>query len=145
VPRRRQVRQPTSCGDREIVAEVTEGEITSVRSPKMREWVLERVGPRGQEADVDGEKYSIDKTVRANLLAMETPMRFRPMLPRSSNARTTYGRLRLRSSAALQTSQMKKITESDGRFRICWRLCHRPCVELRRPSSQFHPQVRQRA
>ncbi len=29
----------------EIVADVTHGVITSVRSPKMREWVLERVGP----------------------------------------------------------------------------------------------------
>ena len=61
----------------QIVAEVTEGVITSVRSPKMREWVLERVGEQAKELMVvykDGEKkYSIDKTVRANLLAMENP------------------------------------------------------------------------
>ena len=56
-----------------IVAEVTEGEITSVRSPKMREWVLERVGPEAKKLMWTGEKYSIDKTVRANLLAMENP------------------------------------------------------------------------
>ena len=59
----------------QIVAEVTERAITSVRSPKMREWVLERVGPQAKELMVvfkDGEKkYSIDKTVRANLLAMD--------------------------------------------------------------------------
>ncbi len=58
----------------EIVAEVTDGEITSVRSPKMREWVLARVGEQAKKLMVvykDGEaKYSIDKTVRANLLAM---------------------------------------------------------------------------
>ena len=54
-----------------IVAEVTEGQITSVRSPKMREWVLERVGPEAKKLMWTGEKYSIDKTVRANLLAME--------------------------------------------------------------------------
>jgi len=54
-----------------IVAEVTEGVITSVRSPKMREWVLERVGPEAKKLMWTGEKYSIDKTVRANLLAME--------------------------------------------------------------------------
>ena len=54
-----------------IVAEVTEGAITSVRSPKMREWVLERVGPEAKKLMWTGEKYSIDKTVRANLLAME--------------------------------------------------------------------------
>jgi len=59
----------------QIVAEVTEGAITSVRSPKMRQWVIDRVGPQAlklMESYKDGEKkYSIDKTVRANLLAME--------------------------------------------------------------------------
>ena len=59
----------------QIVTEVTEGAITSVRSPKMREWVLERVGPEALKLMTvykDGEKkFSIDKTVRANLLAME--------------------------------------------------------------------------
>ena len=54
-----------------IVAEVTDGQITSVRSPKMREWVLERVGPEAKKLMWTGEKYSIDKNVRANLLAME--------------------------------------------------------------------------
>ena len=57
----------------QIVAEVTEGAITSVRSPKMREWVLERVGEQAKKLMWTGEKYSIDKTVRANLLAMEDP------------------------------------------------------------------------
>ncbi len=57
----------------QIVHEVTDGAITSVRSPKMREWVLERVGPEAKKLMWTGEKYSIDKTVRANLLAMETP------------------------------------------------------------------------
>ena len=40
----------------------------------MREWVLERVGPQAlklMERYEDGEKkYSIDKTVRANLLIL---------------------------------------------------------------------------
>ena len=58
----------------EIVADVTEGEITSVRSPKMREWVLARVGEQAKKLMTvykDGEqKFSIDKTVRANLLAL---------------------------------------------------------------------------
>jgi DNA polymerase bacteriophage-type len=53
------------------VAELTDGEITSVRSPKMREWVLARVGEQAKKLMCVGEKYSIDKTVRANLLAME--------------------------------------------------------------------------
>lgn len=56
-----------------IVAEVTEGEITSVRSPRMREWVLERVGPQAKRLMLKDDKYSIDKSVRANLLAMEDP------------------------------------------------------------------------
>lgn len=58
----------------EIVREVTEGVVTSVRSPKMREWVLERVGPEALKLATvykDGEaKLSIDKNVRANLLAL---------------------------------------------------------------------------
>jgi len=58
----------------EIVREVTDGEITSVRSPKMREWVLSRVGPEAKRLATvykDGEaKQSIDKNVRANLLSL---------------------------------------------------------------------------
>jgi DNA polymerase len=53
------------------VAELTDGEITSVRSPKMREWVLARVGEQAKKLMWVGEKYSIDKTVRANLLACD--------------------------------------------------------------------------
>lgn len=56
-----------------IVAEVTKDEITSVRSPKMRQWVLERVGERAKKLMFKDGKYSIDKSVRANLLAMEDP------------------------------------------------------------------------
>jgi DNA polymerase len=68
----------------EIVAEVSAGEITSVRSPKMREWVLERVGDEAKKLMTvykDGEKkFSIDKTVRANLLALaeESPDEISP-------------------------------------------------------------------
>jgi len=58
----------------EIVAEVTDGEVASVRSPKMREWVLARVGDEAKKMMTvykDGEKkFSIDKTVRANLLVL---------------------------------------------------------------------------
>jgi len=68
----------------QIVAEVTEGAITSVRSPKMRQWVIDRVGPQAlklMETYKDGEKkYSIDKTVRANLLAMENPDEIPPVV-----------------------------------------------------------------
>jgi DNA polymerase len=58
----------------QIVKEVTNGEITSVRSPKMKEWVRVRVGPTAlgfMKVNEDGEeRYSLDKTVRANLLAL---------------------------------------------------------------------------
>jgi DNA polymerase len=51
--------------------------LTSIRSPRMREWVWERVGPEARRLMTiwkDGEaKVSIDKAVRANLLAMENP------------------------------------------------------------------------
>ena len=57
----------------ERVAELTDGEITSVRSPRMREWVLARVGEQAKKLMFVNGKYSIDKTVRANLLAMENP------------------------------------------------------------------------
>ena len=61
----------------QIVTDVTRGMITSVRSPRMREWVLARVGPEAKKLMTvykDGEsKFSIDKTVRANLLAMDNP------------------------------------------------------------------------
>jgi len=56
-----------------LVAELTEGAIKSVRSPKMKSWVIDRVGPQAlkmMETYKDGDlKYSIDKSVRANLLA----------------------------------------------------------------------------
>lgn len=56
------------------VREVTQGAITSVRSPRMREWVLDRVGPQALKLATvykDGEpKLSIDKNVRANLLVL---------------------------------------------------------------------------
>lgn len=55
-----------------IVRAVTNGAITSVRSPKMREWVQERLSPEQLKLmEVEDGKYSIDKRVRANLLAVE--------------------------------------------------------------------------
>ena len=58
-----------------LVQDITEGEINSVRSPRMKQWVMDRVGPQAlamMEVYKDGEKkYSIDKSVRANLLAFE--------------------------------------------------------------------------
>ena len=61
-----------------IVKEVTKGEITSVRSPKMRRWVQDRVGPEALKLMERDGNYSIDKTTRANLLAMEDPEQVPP-------------------------------------------------------------------
>jgi DNA polymerase len=53
-----------------IVRAVTNGAITSVRSPKMREWVKDRLSTEHLKLmEVEDGKYSIDKRVRANLLA----------------------------------------------------------------------------
>jgi len=58
----------------DLVRELTDGAITSVRSPKMRAWVMSRVGDealRVMTVYKDGEKkFSIDKHVRANLLLL---------------------------------------------------------------------------
>jgi DNA polymerase len=55
----------------EIVKEVSQGELVSVRSPKMRQWVWDRVGPEARALMTKDDKVSIDKTVRANLLNCE--------------------------------------------------------------------------
>jgi DNA polymerase len=66
------------------VVEITEGAVTSVRSPKMREWVLERVGEDAKALmlvhEDDVTKYSIAKSIRANLLALadESPEQVPP-------------------------------------------------------------------
>jgi len=52
-----------------IVTEITGG--LAVRSPRMREWVLARATDEQKKLMWIGEKYSIDKAVRANLLACD--------------------------------------------------------------------------
>jgi len=55
-----------------IVRTVTNGAITSVRSPKMRAWVQERLSSEHLKLmEQEDGKYSIDKRVRANLLATQ--------------------------------------------------------------------------
>lgn len=55
----------------DTVAKVTQGAVTSVRSPKMRQWVQDRVSPEQLKLMTVEDKISIDKTVRANLLACD--------------------------------------------------------------------------
>jgi DNA polymerase len=56
------------------VAEVTHGEVPTVRSPRLRTWVAERLGPEARKLMIvrrgEEDKESIDKSVRANLLAL---------------------------------------------------------------------------
>ncbi len=60
------------------VVELTAGRITSVRSPRMREWVLERLSPEARALCVKDDKESIDKSVRANLLTIDDPEQVPP-------------------------------------------------------------------
>ena len=53
------------------VAMVTQGAVPSVRSPRMRQWVQDRVSPEQLKLMTVDDKISIDKTVRANLLACD--------------------------------------------------------------------------
>ena len=55
----------------DTVAKVTQGAVTSVRSPRMRQWVQDRVSPEQLTLMTVEDKISIDKTVRANLLACD--------------------------------------------------------------------------
>ena len=61
------------------ILEMTEGEVTSVRSPKLREWVWNRIGGEARKlmiSYVDGEaRKSLDKNARAAIVAFaeETP------------------------------------------------------------------------
>ena len=55
----------------DTVAKVTQGAVTSVRSPKMRQWVQDRVSPEQLNLMTVEDKISIDKAVRANLLACD--------------------------------------------------------------------------
>lgn len=53
-----------------IVEVLTAGEIKTVRSPKMREWVYARVGPDARKVMTALGKTSLDKSVRQNLLQL---------------------------------------------------------------------------
>lgn len=53
------------------VVEITKGAVQSVRSPRMRDWVYARVTPEQQTLMEQNDKVSIDKAVRANLLACD--------------------------------------------------------------------------
>jgi DNA polymerase len=55
-----------------ILAEVTEGEVLKARSPKLKTWVLERVGPEAIKLmtvyEDDVKRFSLAKEIRENIL-----------------------------------------------------------------------------
>ena len=57
-----------------LVCEITQREITSVRSTRMKDWVWDRVGPESRKLMTlvknDREHRCLDKNVRANLLVL---------------------------------------------------------------------------
>jgi len=102
-----------------LVAEITEGQITSVRSPKMRQWVQDRVGPEALKLMTvykDGiAKMSIDKTVRANLLALaeENPEEIPPGVADVIQCADD-----LWASSVAKFSRLEKLADiEDGRVR----------------------------
>jgi DNA polymerase bacteriophage-type len=99
-----------------LVCEITNNEITTVRSPKMREWVLARVGPEAKKLMTvfkDGEKkFSIDKTVRANLLAMDNPEELPPDV-----ADVVQCADDLWASSVAKFSRLKQLAGEDSRVR----------------------------
>ena len=96
------------------VVELTKGEVTSVRSPKMRAWVLERLGPQARKlarAFKGGEvKDSIDKTVRANLLAMEDPDEVPPVVAEVIQAADD-----LWASSTAKFSRLARLADEEDR------------------------------
>jgi DNA polymerase len=58
----------------DLVCEITQREITSVRSTRMKDWVWDRVGPESRKLMTlvknDREHRCLDKNARANLLAL---------------------------------------------------------------------------
>ncbi len=53
------------------VTEITEGAVPTVRSPKLREWVIPRLTEEQAKLTVKDDTVSLDKTVRGNLLACD--------------------------------------------------------------------------
>jgi DNA polymerase len=94
------------------VSEITAGEIGSVRSPRMRLWVQERVGPEALRLMDRGEKYSIDKTVRANLLAIDDPEEVPPDVREVIQCADD-----LWASSVAKFNRLDNLACSDGRVR----------------------------
>ena len=94
------------------VEELTEGAVRSVRSPKMRGWVLERLGDEARALCVKGEKDSIDKSVRANLLAISDPEQVPPNVHEVIQCADD-----LWASSVAKFERLADLASDDGRLR----------------------------
>jgi DNA polymerase len=94
------------------VVEITGGEVTSVRSPRMRLWVQERLGPEALKLMQREDKMSIDKTVRANLLAMDDPEEVPPDVKEVIQCADD-----LWASSVAKFNRLRNLACADGRVR----------------------------
>jgi len=96
----------------DTVVEITGGEITSVRSPRMRLWVQERLGPEALKLMQREDKMSIDKNVRANLLAMDNPEEVPPDVREVIQCADD-----LWASSVAKFDRLRSLACADGRVR----------------------------
>jgi len=94
------------------VVEITGGEVTSVRSPRMRLWVQDRLGPEALKLMQREDKMSIDKTVRANLLAMDDPEEVPPDVKEVIQCADD-----LWASSVAKFNRLRNLACADGRVR----------------------------
>jgi DNA polymerase len=94
------------------VVEITGGEVTSVRSPRMRLWVQERLGPEALKLMQREDKMSIDKTVRANLLAIDDPEEVPPDVKEVIQCADD-----LWASSVAKFDRLRNLACADGRVR----------------------------
>ena len=94
------------------VIEITGGAVASVRSPRMREWVWDRVGEVARSLMMvtkkGEEKQSIDKSVRANLLTIDDPEQVPPDVMEVIQAADD-----LWASSAAKFSRMAALADED--------------------------------
>jgi DNA polymerase len=94
------------------VVEITGGEVTSVRSPRMRLWVQNRLGPEALKLMQREDKMSIDKTVRANLLAIDDPEEVPPDVKEVIQCADD-----LWASSVAKFNRLRNLACADGRVR----------------------------
>jgi DNA polymerase len=96
----------------DTVVEITGGAVSTVRSPSMRLWVQERLGPEALKLMQREDKMSIDKNVRANLLAMDDPEEVPPDVREVIQCADD-----LWASSVAKFDRLRNLACADGRVR----------------------------